>query len=288
MLINPGFEEGQKAWSKFGGEFTISNGTRRGGVLAAQLTSGTDSTKYLYQVVVIDPTSAYEFSGYLRPQGNVKSAYLRISWYASFDGSGAAIATDDSTLKLTGPTNEFVYLTTGPVAPPPFARSVRVKPMLGPVASAPAMLFMDDFAFVPAGPAAALLKQPTLDADEEMSDLGEEPEPTPRPRTTPQPTRTPRPAAVQVSEPKQTPDTTARGSTMRTRPQAPSLNSDGVPTDEPEATEVIFLEQAPTVIQTNNYGWLAGAILVTGVLVTSGLFGLTFRERILAWLDSKR
>ena len=104
--MNPSFEEGQRGWAKYGGDFTISNGVRHTGAGSGQLTSATTSTKWVYQTVIIDPTSGYELSGYLRPQGDVKSAYLRISWYASFDGTGSALATDDSTVKLTSPTND--------------------------------------------------------------------------------------------------------------------------------------------------------------------------------------
>ena len=70
--------------------------------------------------MIIDPNSGYELSGYLRPQGDVKSAYLRISWYASFDGTGTALATDDSTVKLTLPTNDFVFPTLGGPNPAAF------------------------------------------------------------------------------------------------------------------------------------------------------------------------
>ena len=143
--INPSFEEGQRGWAKYGGEFTISSGARHTGALVGQLTSATTSTKWVYQTVIIDPNSGYELSGYLRPQGDVKSAYLRISWYASFDGTGTALANDDSTFKLTFPANDFVFLTTGPVAPPPFAHSARARALLGPNGGRLRHALMDDF-----------------------------------------------------------------------------------------------------------------------------------------------
>ena len=245
LLINPSFEEGQRGWAKYGGDFTISSGMRHSGSLSGQLTSATTSTKWVYQTVVIDPTSGYELSGYLRPQGDVKSAYLRISWYGTFDGTGSALATDDSTAKLSTSSNDFVYFTTGPVAPPPLARSARVRALLGPNSTAFATLLMDDFAFVQTGPASALVKPAKVTAEE---DEAEEPEPTPRPKTTPTATRTPKaPRAGEAPEPRETPQVISRVSSASTKPKpVPRVNSDGIETtEEPQAREVIFLENQP-------------------------------------------
>jgi hypothetical protein len=287
-LINPSFEEGQRGWAKYGGEFTVSSAARHTGALSGQLTSATTSTKWVYQTVIIDPNSGYELSGYLRPQGDVKTAYLRISWYASLDGTGSALATDDSTVKLTFPTNDFVYLTTGPVAPPPFAHSARARALLGPNTGASATLLMDDFAFVQTGPAFALVKPSKVTAEDEET---EEPEPVPRPKSTPTATRTPRaPGATetpqrQMATVRETPEVIARVATTRTRP-LPRLNSDGVEaSDEPQAREVIFLENERQVIKEDS-NWL----LPISILLGCGLIALAVisKDLIRDFFSSRR
>ena len=70
---------------------------RRSGGAAGRYLSESESTKWLYQIVAIDPALAYEFQGAAMTEGAVSEAYLRISWYGSGDGSGSAISTDDST-----------------------------------------------------------------------------------------------------------------------------------------------------------------------------------------------
>ena len=287
LLINPSFEEGQRGWAKYGGEFTISSGTRHTGALSGQLTSATTSTKWVYQTVIIDPNSGYELSGYLMPQGNVKSAYLRISWYASFDGTGSALATDDSTVKLTFPANDFVFLTTGPVAPPPFAHSARARALLGPNSGAFATLLMDDFAFSQTGPASALVKLPKATVEDDET---EDPEPTPRPRSTPTATRTPRaPSATETPQReaasgRETPEVIARIAATRTRP-LPRLNSDGVETtEEPQAREVVFLENERQVVQQGSNWPLAISILLGSGLVA---LAVVFKDDIRRIVRSK-
>ena len=98
-FVNGGFEEGLRGWQKYGGELRAIGNPHRNGNGAAALTSATTSTKWAFQVVAIDPAGAYEFSGYLLPGANVSAAYLRISWYDAPDGSGRALATDDSAIR---------------------------------------------------------------------------------------------------------------------------------------------------------------------------------------------
>jgi len=241
----------------------------------------------VYQTVLVDPNSGYELSGYLRPQGDVKTAYLRISWYASFDGTGSALATDDSTVKLTFPASDFVYLTTGPVPPPPFAHSARARALLGPNSGAFATLLMDDFAFVQTGPASALVKPPKATAEEDET---EEPEPTPRPKSTPTATRTPRaPRATETpqleSATVETPEVIARISATRAKP-LPRLNSDGVESDdEPQAREVLFLENERQVAREGS-DWL----LSISILAGCGLIALAViaKDPIRDFFNSRR
>jgi hypothetical protein len=118
-------------------------------------------------LVRIDPAAVYEFKGHLQPGSGVAQAYLRISWYASSDASGQAIATDDSTQKLTGPVPAYTLLTTGPRTPPAGARSARVRAMLSPAGAAAATLYLDDFAFGVAPPQATSPPASTVAAPDE-------------------------------------------------------------------------------------------------------------------------
>jgi hypothetical protein len=149
QFVNGGFEEGLRGWQRYGGELLPVGSPKRSGGGAAALTSGSGSTKWVYQEVAIDPARAYEFSGYLRPSPGVKSSYLRISWYESADGSGRALSTDDSVIKLAGSSEAFLYVSTGGIAPPVAARSARLRVMLAPEGMVGTSLYMDDLAFFP-------------------------------------------------------------------------------------------------------------------------------------------
>ncbi len=67
----------------------------------------------------MQPDRAYVFDGYvLLDNPGVKEAFLRVSWYTSDDASGSAVATADSTERLTGSDPSFRYLTTGAMLVP--------------------------------------------------------------------------------------------------------------------------------------------------------------------------
>jgi hypothetical protein len=148
-FVNGGFEQGLTGWSKHGGELGPSPAAYVGAA-AGLLSSTTDSTKWAYQTVRIEASQAYEFSGYLRAGRGDPTAYLRISWYASDDGSGKALATADSTAVLDGAGDDWTYLTTGPVSPPPGTASARPRVVLTPAGAAPAAVYFDELAFQPA------------------------------------------------------------------------------------------------------------------------------------------
>jgi len=152
QFVNGGFEEGLSGWQKFGGELRAVSGPAHSGGGAGVFVSSTTSTKWAFQVVAIDAAQAYEFSGYVWPDAGVEAAYLRISWYASADGGGSAISTDDSPGRLSGASDGYVFLTTGPIQPPAGARSARPRAMLAPLGAGAASLYLDDFAFGPAAP----------------------------------------------------------------------------------------------------------------------------------------
>ncbi|TAK61709.1 MAG: lamin tail domain-containing protein [Dehalococcoidia bacterium] len=80
------------------------------------------------------------------------AAYLRVSWYASDDGTGSSISSADSTERLTEPARSFRYLTTGPITAPPGAHSARLRVVLAPSSGGRASIVVDDASFSPAVP----------------------------------------------------------------------------------------------------------------------------------------
>jgi hypothetical protein len=167
-LMNGDFQDGINHWHKVGGDLFAVTGPVSRGAGAAVLRSDSTSTKWAYQTVGVQPGGTYEFSGHLLPGPDVAAAFLRISWYASEDGSGAAIATVDSAARVPGPANAYTHLTTASVRAPDAARSARVRVMLAPVGAGTAVLYMDDLWF---GPAAGTPRPvPTLVAGDEPED----------------------------------------------------------------------------------------------------------------------
>lgn len=157
LLLNPGFEVADDgvpvAWRKQGGSFQQVRGPVRGGSAAGALYSGTNSTKWVYQVVRVQPGRTYTFSGYIyKDDRNVTAAYLRVSWYPSTDGSGRLIESEDSE-HLTADAREFVALSTGPITAPPGAQSARVRIVLDPLSSALGVIYFDDMLFTESLPA---------------------------------------------------------------------------------------------------------------------------------------
>jgi len=152
-LVNGGFEEADGegkpiGWRKYGGELSRSSAARWEGQYAAAFTSRTTSTKWAFQAVAVEGDEAYVLDGYaLKNDANVEAAYLRLSWYASPDGSGGAIDTVDSTTRLTDDSPGFRFLSTGPVVAPAEAASAKVRLMLDPVSEAEGTVYFDDISF---------------------------------------------------------------------------------------------------------------------------------------------
>jgi len=152
-LVNGSFEEADDegrplGWRKYGGELARSSAARWEGQFAAAFISRTTSTKWAFQTVAIQGGKAYVLSGYaLKNDASVEGAYLRLSWYASPDGSGRAIDNVDSTTRLTDDSPDFRLLTTGPVAAPAEAASAKVRLMLDPVSEAEGKVYFDAISF---------------------------------------------------------------------------------------------------------------------------------------------
>jgi Lamin Tail Domain len=180
-LVNGGFEDAIDGvligWGKYGGTLRQTSTHQRSGSYAAALSSDTQSTKWAYQPVRVNADRAYEFDGYvLLDDPAVDEVLLRISWYSSDDASGSAIATSDSTERLSGPDPLFRYLTTGAVLVPQGARSAKVRAVLVPASLVRATIYLDDMNLREAPPEAATTPIPPSPATSELDPLEEEPE----------------------------------------------------------------------------------------------------------------
>lgn len=145
MLANGDFEvvsDGKPAyWEKFGGTMLASGDAARG-TYAGCLQSDTSSTKWLYQVVPVEGGAWYSAAAQGRITGSAE-AMVRVSWYASADGSGSQ--RDQSESNLTS-SSGWTALSTGPVQAPDDAQSARVRLVVRPAGNATACF--DDAVFV--------------------------------------------------------------------------------------------------------------------------------------------
>lgn len=157
-LVNGGFEDladdaAPAGWQKYGGSLTSVTMPVRSGSAAARLESTTSSTKWLYQTVLVEPGEWYGFGAWVYAgDADVAAAFLRVSWYEAADGSGQAIASNDSTSRLEWPSSEYRYLATGPIVAPDSAHSARLRVMLAPRSDVQAMIYVDDATFRRAEP----------------------------------------------------------------------------------------------------------------------------------------
>lgn len=146
-LVNGNFEDVAEdrpvGWSKFGGTLGITPDAFRGDY-AASLESSTASTKWIYQVVTVEPGSWFAASAMVRLDGT-GDAFIRLSWYASDDGNGTALSQEDSGIASSG---TWTTISTGGVQAPAEAHSVRVRLTFRPDGVATA--FFDDALFVAA------------------------------------------------------------------------------------------------------------------------------------------
>ena len=151
-LVNGGFEDVREdgtpyGWRKIGGEISASSATSAEGDLSASLLSRTESTKWLYQAVSVEGGSYYQLRAMaLKDDPAAREVLLRVSWYASADGSGSQLSTVDSSA-LAEDSPEFVALDTGPVRAPPEARSAKVRLLLRPKSATPVVVYFDDVRF---------------------------------------------------------------------------------------------------------------------------------------------
>ena len=151
-LVNGGFEDVREdgtpyGWRKIGGEMSASGAVSSEGHLSASLLSSTTSTKWVYQAVTVEGGSYYQLRAMaLKNDPAAQEVLLRVSWYASADGSGSQLSTVNSSA-LAEDSPEFVALDTGPVRAPPEARSAKVRLLLRPKSATPVVVYFDDVRF---------------------------------------------------------------------------------------------------------------------------------------------
>jgi hypothetical protein len=247
-LVNGGFEEADGegkllGWQKYGGELSRSSVARWDGQYAAAFTSRTTSTKWAFQTVAVEGGEAYVLSGYaLKNDANVGAAYLRVSWYASPDGSGKAIDSVDSTMRLTDDSLSFRFLSTGAVVAPAEAASAKVRLMLDPLSEAEGTVYFDDVSF----DGATMAPEPE-----------ETPQPSPPVASSESPTASPvvPAAAVEEPEPSSSPDALPLRpsptvlSATPSSPEAPAFSRNGSsqseenPTGSPTRPSVVLYRE---------------------------------------------
>lgn len=165
LLVNGGFEsihDGEPvAWSKYGGTLASAEFGAHQGTRAASLLSLTLSTKWLYQAVPVTAGDWYQGTAMAKVSSGKAELFIRMSWYATYDGSGSLMSQVDSTISTS---HGWTLLDTGPVQAPAGAKSVRFRLMLRPLEPGAAMF--DSAVLLAAAPAS----------------------PTPTPSPTPSPT----------------------------------------------------------------------------------------------------
>ncbi len=237
---NGGFEEGEDgaphAWEHFGGVLMRTGTPARTGSWAGALFSSTNSTKWAFQTVNVEPAGWYEFQAFVYNHDPwVESALLRISWYASANGSGSAVAAVDSRDLIASPAPEFRRISTGPVMAPPGVHSAKVRVLMRPRDGTSAVIYIDDASFgnvaapIPPTSTPALTPPTATPTPASTSTSTNTPtaQPTtvpasPAPADTPQPADTPPPAdtatpvlaAVAANTPTSAPEPTAIAATL--------------------------------------------------------------------------
>ncbi|MGE3076328.1 MAG: lamin tail domain-containing protein [Dehalococcoidia bacterium] len=175
LLANGDFEvvrDGKPAyWEKFGGTI-LADRDSAGGSFAACLQSETSSTKWLYQVVPVEPGEWYAGSASARVNNGLAS--IRVSWYASADGSGSQLIQNEGDLAGV---DGWTQISAGPIQAPPNANSARFRLVLQPSGNATACF--DDASFTASPPPSSTpTPSPTAEAG------GNVPGPSPKPAAT--------------------------------------------------------------------------------------------------------
>lgn len=201
MLFNGGFElvrdNAPAGWSKYGGTLASAEFGVYEGAWAAALISTTASTKWVHQVVPVTGGGWYRGTSMGTITSGKGELFIRMSWYASPDGSGSLIDQVDSNV-VSG--YEWAMLDTGAVRAPAGAKSVRFRLVLRPAEPATAMFDAAVLTMTEAPTPTPTPPPPTATSTAPLPDEppGDRPPPSPPP-TTARPHDGPGP--VRIAEP---------------------------------------------------------------------------------------
>ncbi len=167
-LRNTDFSLGASGWSVTRGRLSIGSHIEGHGQ-SLVLTSDDAATAWVQQTVSVTPAGWYAASALLAPLNGVEAAWVRIAWYASADGSGAQLSTDDSPAVASESPNaytqgEFEVIATGPVRAPSNAHSARVRILLRAATERGASVAIDNVTFDAAEPSEASPHAPQVPA----------------------------------------------------------------------------------------------------------------------------
>jgi len=134
------------AWSRYGGQLA-STGDAASGAHAACHRSSTAGAKWIYQVVPVSPGGWYAAGVHAGVEGTAEAG-IRVSWYATADGSGQQLSQDESPRTRSA---TWTAIAAGPLQAPAGANSARFRLMTWPDGTASGCF--DDAFFVASAPA---------------------------------------------------------------------------------------------------------------------------------------
>lgn len=190
------------------------------------------------QLVAVAGDTPYAFSGHvLANDPAVFNVLLRLSWYTSVDGTGAALRTADSdSLSSAVPGFRSLSMTD---RSPTSARSVRAAVLVRLAAAGPATIYCDDLALeATLATASATATAPAIPT----------PSATRTPAATPSPTSSPTPTRTTTPTPTATPSPIFTPAPAPTPTWTPTLTPTVAPTSTPTHTPTVTL--TPTATQT--------------------------------------
>lgn len=231
ILVNGGFEQAANGtpngWQVYDGSLSQSTAVVRSGAFAAAFSSASPAAKWFYQTAAVSPGWSYVFSGYaVKDDANLVSLYLEITWHASSDGTGVALAVNTSSQSLTSDAPGYRFLSTGGIAAPSGAHSARVKAVMVPASATGAAAYWDDLSMIK-------VSAPAPNAPFYFEEL---PPPTPLPTLTPRPNPSPTPTPTHTATPTHTPTLTP------TATPKPTATPTATPTITPTPTPIALGE----------------------------------------------
>lgn len=122
LLQNPGFEEGDSGWNKYGStQLRIVDNTLNG-TKAGALTSDKTGAKYIYQDFETFEGEEFQLSGWVFwNDSSIANAKLRVEWY---DSSSTRVGLDEVSLVSKG--SDWQYLMMS-IKAPPSSKTARVE-----------------------------------------------------------------------------------------------------------------------------------------------------------------